>query len=787
MTQKTSSLQSAHRFGTAPVFLAAISTILGAILFLRFGYAVGNAGMMGALFIILVGHCITIPTGLAIAEIATNLKVEGGGEYYIISRSFGATLGGTIGISIYLSRAVSVAFYLIAFSEAFRPLFPWVENHLGFTPDARMVSIPSAFILSALIIKKGADLGVTALWAVVGILAVSLAMFFLGSPTENVPAEVSLFDKIASPDSFFYVFAIIFPAFTGMVAGVGLSGDLRNPRKSIPLGTLSATLVGMLVYVLVVIKLAYSASLDELGADQFIMSRIAIWGPIIPLGLAAATASSAIGSILVAPRTLQALAADRILPVPLWNKALSAGSGDTNEPVNATILTSVIILAFVAMGSIDFVAKIISMFFMISYGALCSISFLEHFAGNPSYRPTFRTKWYFSLVGAVASFIMMFQMNTFYATLSIVAMCLIYIGLKRSHIKERDLTAVLKGVLFQMTRQLQILIQRKQAKVDMSNWRPSFIAMSKHSLTRLGPFDLLRWISHYYGFGSFIHFIQGPLTKDNNEGAKVILSRLIQQAQASKAAMYVDTIISPSFKTAVAQIVQIPGIAGMENNSILFEFHQSYPEDLKDIIDGCQFASVAGFNICILRSSERHFGYHRVIHIWLTPGDLRNANLMIILAYIIVGHPEWSDCEVKLFATCPPEKIGEESDRLKLLVAQGRILISPKNIQILTMAPDINFDEFVSMHSEAADLVITGFSLAKMKRDQGEFLKGFNKVRDILFVRATQEILITRSGDEEISLLDEEPIEGMVNDESADEIPEKPLEPANEGETEKPE
>ena len=112
-----------HGFGTAPVFLAAISTILGAILFLRFGYAVGHVGLAGAALIILIGHAITIPTGLAVAETATNLRVEGGGEYFIISRSFGATVGGAIGISLYLSQAISVAFYLIAFAEAFRPLF----------------------------------------------------------------------------------------------------------------------------------------------------------------------------------------------------------------------------------------------------------------------------------------------------------------------------------------------------------------------------------------------------------------------------------------------------------------------------------------------------------------------------------------------------------------------------------------------------------------------------------------------------------------------------------------
>lgn len=744
----SSPTNTAKRFGTAPVFLAAISTILGAVLFLRFGYAVGHVGLFGAIGLVLIGHAITIPTGLAIAEIATNLKVEGGGEYYIISRSFGTTVGGAIGVSLYLSQAVSVAFYLIAFSESFTPLFPIIEKYLHFTPDVRMFSIPFGLILTVMILRKGANIGVTALWVVVGILGVSLAMFFLGNATGVAPGDITLLRTVDNPHGYFFVFAIIFPAFTGMTAGVGLSGDLRNPRKSIPLGTMAATLTGMVVYILIVIKLSASASPEEMATDQFVMSRIALWGPIIPIGLAAATISSVIGSILVAPRTLQALAGDNIFPISRLNKELSSGKGASNEPVNATIVTAVIAFVFVAHGNVDFVAQIISMFFMITYGALCSISFLEHFAGNPSYRPTFRTKWYLSLIGAVASFFMMFQMQPFYALLAIVFMSVTYMWLNRSHVGERDLSAVMKGVLFQMTRQLQVLIQRKQATVDMSNWRPSFIAISKNTFSRLGPFDLLRWITHYYGFGSFIHFIQGPLNRETNRGAEKVLQRLIEQVQASGAGMYVDTIISPSFTTAVAQIVQTPGIAGMDNNSVLFEFPEEMNEDLQDILNGCRFAAIAGFNICILRSTERHFGYHSKIHIWLTPGDLRNANLMIILAYIILGHPEWKRAEIKLFTAFDPREMIDEKEHIKQLVAQGRILISSHNVQMIPVDPDVPFGEFVSQHSDDADLVITGFSLKKMRKDSGAFLKGFSKTKDILFVRAGQDILITQSEDD---------------------------------------
>jgi amino acid transporter len=735
--------KAGHGFGTAPVFLAAISTILGAVLFLRFGYAVGNVGLLGSIMIILVGHAITIPTAMAIAEIATNLKVEGGGEYFIISRSFGSMVGGTIGISLYFSQAISVAFYMIAFAEAFTPAFAWIQAQTGLQPATWIISIPATLLLLVLIITKGANLGVTALWGVVLILAISLFMFFVGSTGDGSNILPELSATIESPDEFFVVFAIIFPAFTGMTAGVGLSGDLKNPRRSIPLGTMSATLVGMIVYILVVMKLAYSLGPEELAADQFAMSRIALWGPIIPIGLAAASLSSAIGSILIAPRTMQALAADHVFPSTAINEVLRSGRGESNEPVNATLVSAVFVIVFVAMGSVDFVAQIISMFFMITYGSLCLVSFLEHFGGNPSYRPTFRSKWYLSLVGAISCFIIMFQMAPVYAFFALIAIVLIYLSLRRGREQEDDLSSMLKGVLFQLTRRLQVLIQREQSAVAVSAWRPSFIAVSSSSMTRLAPFDVLRWISHYYGFGTFIHFIKGPLNESTSIEARRKLDQLIRLSADSRSGVYADTIISPSFKTAVAQIVQIPGISGLENNSILFEFHEDDASDIADIIDGCQFAATVDFNICVLRSSERHFGYKKNLHIWLTPGDYRNASLMILLSYIIIGHPEWKDCEITLFAAFEDQELNKQIRRLNQLIDAGRIPISHNNVQKMPWnRKKTSYEGLVSSHSEDADLVIMGFSLNKMVEDQGVFFKGFENVKDILFVRAGQRIAI---------------------------------------------
>ncbi|HKL31912.1 MAG TPA: hypothetical protein VJ919_05230, partial [Tangfeifania sp.] len=421
------------KFGTMPVFFTALSTILGAILFLRFGWAVGQVGFIGVIGIIVLGHVVTIPTAFAVAEIATNQRVQGGGAYFIISRSFGMNIGGAIGLALYLSQAISVAFYIIAFGEAFEPLFNWINEQYGFyIADRRWISIPTMALLSALILTKGANFGMKALYAVVVILTTSILFFFLGdSPIK--PETINLDAHVAGNENFFYVFTIIFPAFTGLAAGLGLSGDLKDPKKSIPKGTLWATFIGMLVYIAVAWKFTVSASPEELVSDQLIMRKIALWGPIVPAGLAAASLSSALGSIIVAPRTLQAIGFDDIFPQKTINRWFARGKKHDNEPVNASLITVIIAFVFVIVGDVNFVAQIISMFFMVTYGAICLISFMEHFAADPAYRPTFRSNWKISLVGAVFSFWLMFKMNTPYAAVSLIIMAMIYYNIMQNN------------------------------------------------------------------------------------------------------------------------------------------------------------------------------------------------------------------------------------------------------------------------------------------------------------------------------------------------------------------
>ncbi|MFV0268284.1 MAG: amino acid permease [Draconibacterium sp.] len=731
-------INQTKQFGTAPVFFTAISTILGAILFLRFGFAVGTLGLWGVVLIILLGHLVTIPTALAISEIATNKRVEGGGEYFIISRSFGLNIGATIGIALFFSQAISVAFYTIAFTEAFEFFFNFLANKFDLILPRQVVSLPVMLGLAVMIVKKGANLGVKALYFVVAILFISLIMFFLGDTSHAVSANYSLADsQFRNPESFFLVFAIIFPAFTGMTAGVGLSGDLKKPSKSIPLGTILATFSGMIIYFFVIFKLAASASVEDLLNKQLVMGDIAIAGAVvIPLGLAASTFSSALGSFMVAPRTLQALALDKAFPSKKINLWLSRGNPKDNEPQNASLVTSVIAFVFVALGNVNAVASIISMFFMVTYGSLCLISFLNHFGSSPSYRPTFKSRWYISLVGFLVSGWVMFKISTAYAFLAIVVMTLIYLYINHYHKNRKGFASIFANAIFQLNRDIQIMLQKRLAKVSQQEWRPSAICISNKPIHKNKAFQLLNWISYKYGFGTYLHLIEDYYSKNTVKLAEKKLSEILEAINEVDNFVYVDTIISPSYTSAISQAIQIPGVAGMENNMIIFEYDKEQPDNLKKVVENFALVNSGRFDICILACSEKPMNMRNGIHIWINSLDTENSNLMILLSFIILGHPDLKRTEIKIFALCKENELDSTKTELKNLIILGRLPINEKNVRVILQPAGVSAKTIIAEHSQKAGLTLIGLREELVKHGKEELFKGYDELGTVLFVHS---------------------------------------------------
>lgn len=733
-------------FGTAPVFLTAICTILGAILFLRLDYAMANLGFIGVCLMLLMGHLVTIPTAMSIAEIATNQKVEGGREYYIISRSFGVSIGGAIGVALYLSQTISAAFYIIAFAEAFRPIFnALLASNLNlYIYDYRLVSIPAMALLTLLAITQRKAVGVKLIYFVASVLLVAL-VFLLFGETSYTPGQSfsSLTAHKTNSDDFFTVMAICFPAFTGMTAGVGLSSNLKNPSSSIPKGTIYATLVGLLIYLLVAIKLHWSLPIEVLGNTPLAMSEIAVWGSIIPFGLAAATISSAIGSVLVAPRTLQAIANDEVLPSKRATRWLKRLQPLTKEPINATIITCIIAAGFVIfIGDINTIAHIVTLCFLITYGGICTISFLEHFTADPAYRPAFKTRWYISLIGSLTAIYLLFRISPEYSILAMLVMFSIYSAIRHYREKAQGLSAVLQGLIFQLNRQLHIFLQKSKKAPEQEHWRPSVVCISDKTFEKLSAFDMLRWISYKYGFGTYIHRIEGYLSTDMMTISQGCLDRMINLSSQVDSNVYVDTFVGPSFKTAVSSVIQLPGMSGKENNMIMFEFFRDTPEQLDNIVGAFPLVRAVGFDICILGSSDKNFGYKRSIDIYLTSNDFENGNLMILLGFIILGHPEWKGAKIRLLAIHHEEELAEQRDRILKLIDSGRLPISRNNVQLIPKHDEKDTKQLIAERSQDACLTIIGIREESIKHEGNKVFTGYDGLGDILFINSKTEKLI---------------------------------------------
>jgi len=374
---------------------------------------------------------------------------------------------------------------------------------------------------------------------------------------------------------------------------------------------------------------------------------------------------------------------------------------------------------------------------MITYGAICLISLLEHFAADPAYRPTFRSHWAISLVGTLASFWVMFKMNMPYATFSLVIMGLLYVVITKNKQEKRGFSKLFRGVIFQLSRELQIFAQRADREDRELSWRPFAICISCDTFKRQSAFDFMRWISHRYGFGTYIHFIKGMLNQSTTAESKNALDRLLKMAVSFPNRVYLDTIISPSYTSAIAQVVQLSGISGRGNNLILFEFSRTEPHSITDAIQNYPMLESAGFDICILNTGYRGFGYKKEIHIWIKPEDYMNANLMILLGYIVLGHPEWKRGFIKIFAIVPHAKMEEQRNRLIRLIKQGRIPISQSNVEMIPLDEGENRKEIISRFSVDADLTVIGFK-TEMLKGGIDLFDGYGDLGNILFVSSNQ-------------------------------------------------
>lgn len=665
--QSDSSVSKLSTFGG--VFTPSVLTILGLVLFLRLGYVTGSVGLAEMLLILALSTLVSILTTFSLAALATNLKVGGGGVYFLISRTLGPAFGGAIGLVLYLAMSISIAFYAIGLGEA-------VGSVVGSDDPAFPRLVAAGTILALLgLAWLGADIATKAQYLVMVCLVLAIGGYMIGVADDLTPSLLA--DNFLAPserESFWVGFALFFPAITGFTQGVAMSGDLKTPSRSISVGTFGAIGISTLVYAVVIVTLAMVVPLGELRDDTAIMRRLSVAPWLIDLGVIAATLSSAIASIMGAPRTLQRLAADRLVK-PL--EPLAVGAGPADNPRRGALVSAGIALAAVALGDLNLVAPVISMFFLASYGMINWATYSEARAASTSFRPRFRVfDWRLSLAGTAACVGAIIAMNPVAGIVAGGALYWLYRYLVRTVQQTRWADSTVGFHASSLRTNLQNLGVQTDTTRD---WRPCTVAFAPRDPTRRYRLrQVAHWLEGGAGFTTVVRIVagRGPMARKIAGRIDLELQRELCEGDE---VTYGRVIASDTLDGGVGAVLQSHGIGALRTNLALTSWFEAADGDRQNAIDHGGMIHTAirhGCNVGIVHTPDD--GWARIpeagaraiptIRVWWS--DDHTGQLLTMLAWMCTRDSIWRGATIEVWVE---GSNGRSRSRVAALINDARL------------------------------------------------------------------------------------------------------------------
>ena len=653
----------------AGVFTPSILTILGIILFLRLGFVVGNAGLGRALLIIGLANLISVLTSISLSAIATNLQVKGGGDYYLISRTLGVEFGGALGLVLFLAQSVSVAFYSIGFGEAVAALVPQAFF------SARVVACVAVgflFVFAWL----GADWATRLQYVIMAILASALVSFFIGGVTKFGSAQlVWNWSTPERGEGFWVLFALFFPAVTGFTQGVSMSGDLKNPGRSLPLGTFCAVGLSIVVYFAVAVVFSGAAPLAELGGDYRAMWRVSAVSWLVHAGVIAATLSSAMASFLGAPRILQSLAADRVFP---FLAPFARGAGSTNNPRRGVLLSGGIAAGTILVGDLNFIAPVISMFFLISYGLLNYATYFEARTSSPAFRPRFR--WFdprLSLLGFLACLAVMLAINPAAGGIAVAVLFGIYQYLKRTAGPARWADS---SYAYHFQRAREHLLAMAAEVSHPRDWRPQLLALSDEAEKRERILQFAAWLEGGSGLTTAVQILEGDPARNEPKRAEAEAA-LAAEIKGRGLEAFARVLVARDPVVGLRTALQSFGVGPLRANTLLLNWLEHFPKADesrgKSFANSLRAAVRGGCNVVALDAEEEDWqtvvalgrAARRIDVWWLEDATGR---LMLLLAYLVTRHDDWGDAGIRVLVASD-KRPGRTRERMQQTMNEVRI------------------------------------------------------------------------------------------------------------------
>jgi amino acid transporter len=702
-----------RKFGTfSGVFTPSILTILGVIMYLRLPSIVGQAGLLTALGIIAVAHVISVTTGLSVASVATDRKVRGGGTYYMLSRSLGLPIGGTLGIALFVGLSFAVSLYIIGFAESF--LGFW-----GIEPTITAIRTVGVVVLLlvTLVTLVSTSLALRAQFFILAAIALSLLSIVLGVGRHELGPETTAATvpgALPAAASFIVLFGIFFPAVTGFEAGVSMSGDLRDPKKSIPVGTIAAIMVGFAVYIALAAFLALTVDAGQLATNPRVLLDISLASPLVLAGVWGATISSALGSVLAAPRILQATSIDRITP-PFFGR----GYGRDNEPRHALLLTVAIALVGILIGELDVIARIVSMFFITAYGFLNLACAIESWA-SPDFRPSFRVPRAVPVLGALACLIVMIQLDLVAMIGATLVLGALYFYLTRRQLRLETGDAW-SGFWTSVARAALHRLDRRGA--HQRNWRPNLLAFALPGAPRDQIFDLARQLAGPRGMLTAVDVVpgaeRGTIRRDGRPAGN----------GGDGYGVFTRTVESRDPYASVTEMARYHGFAGIEPNALLLHWPDDPDADFAAMLE--RLADVDQ-NLLLLATSVQAAARPPRIDVWWW-GEPASALLQLSLVRALSTGDAWRDVRLRVL-TAMESGVGVGVERrMAALLDDMRLDAEIRVVHGATAQP---VTDVVTSESAGADLVLLDATpLTKRSRvpDAADFDAVRSRLHAVLF------------------------------------------------------
>ncbi len=696
-------------FGTFQgVFTPTALTILGVIMYLRHPWVVGNAGILGAIAILVISVSITLFTSLSMASMTTNIRIESGGAFSIISQSLGLEIGGSIGIPLYLAQACVVAMYIFGFREGWMWIYP---DHPPMVIDI------ITFAIIAIIAGISADIAFKIQYVIMVVIFGSIVSIVMGAFQSSIDldhmhwfghyegepiydAETNAFIGFNSVN-FWTVFAVFFPAVTGIMAGVNMSGELSHPRKSIPNGTLMAVILTGLIYLALIFVASLMATKDELVSDYYVFINRAAWKPIVIAGLLGATFSSALSSMVGAPRILLALGQKNILPKSgFFSRVSSSG-----EPRNAIYFSMVIVIISLLFRDLNAIAPLITMFFLITYAMINVVVLIEQSLSLPSFRPMLKVPIIIPLLGTIGCFFVMFIINSVVSLFSIAIVITFYAVLLRKELirtKGDVRSGMFTAIADWATKISNDLSPLKESRA----WQPELLVPIESPKEIRGAYRLLYAMT--YPKGSIK--VLGMMLGGQEQRLRAYLPELMESFDDARISASYTLVDGDDFGKTVSISMQALETAFFKPNTIFLKLDKTKHGLQEKYMPIIRETKKRNWGLVLLATYEEvGFGIEKTINLWLdvipddweTHLDLGNSDLAILSALIIRNN--WK-AGLNLIQTLRPEnqmnkeRVSNKLEQLKSLIrmpAATQILILERSPEMWNQAPqaDLNILE----------------------------------------------------------------------------------------------